>query len=739
MSNLLEGTSVSAVVGGAEITIETGRMARQADGAVWVQAGGTVVLVTAVTQPLQRDIDFMPLVVDYQEMAYAAGRIPGSFFRREIGRPSERETLVSRLTDRPIRPLFPKGFRDEVQIISTVLSADPEHDPDVLAITGASTALHISRIPFMGPIAGIRVGYIDGQFVANPSFQAVTEDSSINIILAGSREAVVMVEGSARFEPEKLLHEAIAWGHEQLQPLLDVQEKLREQVGVEKMEFTAPEPDAELSDLVMQTGKPELESALSIPDKMERRRMRHEIKDKLIQAATERFPEEPERLKQLPELIKDVEKSILRSRIKESGTRLDGRDLTSVRDIEPQVGVLPRTHGSALFARGETKVLAVATLGSTRDEQRIDSLQGDSTKRFMLHYNFPPYCVGEAKMLRGPTRREIGHGMLAERALTPVLPDPDEFPFTLRIVSEVMESNGSSSMASVCGGSLAFMDAGVPIKAQVAGIAMGLIKEGDEYMILTDILGEEDMLGDMDFKVAGTAEGVTAIQMDIKVTGIPPEVMAKALDQARQAKLHILEKMNAVLDKPRSELSPYAPQLEIITINPEKIGSVIGPGGKHIKGITEASGAAIDIEDDGRVFIFAPSLEAMELAKKMVEYYDQTPELGKDYEGTVKKVVDFGAVVEFLPGVEGLVHISQLDTQRVEKVSDVVKLGDTVKVKVIEMDESGNKIRLSRKAIIMEERGETFDIAAAARPKRDSRGRGGPRDNRGRSGGYRRR
>ncbi|MFW6244110.1 MAG: polyribonucleotide nucleotidyltransferase, partial [Desulfovibrionales bacterium] len=500
MSTPFATTRLTATLDGREVIIETGRLANQADGAVWVQSGGTVVLVTAVTQPLERDINFMPLVVNYQEMSYASGRIPGNYFRREIGRPSERETLISRFIDRPIRPLFPDGFRDEVQIIATVLSAEADEDPDMLAMTGASAALHISKTPFLGPIAGIRVGYVDGRFVANPTLSQM-ESSTLNLILAGSRDAVVMVEGGAEFASEELMAEAITWGHEQLKPLIDIQEELRTAVGRPKMEVQPPEVDQELVAAVKELAAGGLSQATSVVDKMERQAAKKQVKQNVLEKLAERYPEQPEVLKMVPDLLKELEKEIVRERISSQGKRIDGRDMTTVRDLTMEIGALPRAHGSAIFARGETKVLGVATLGSTRDEQRIETITGETFKRFMLHYNFPPYCVGEAKMLRGPARREIGHGALAERALSPVLPSPEDFPFSIRVVTEVMESNGSSSMGSVCSGSLALMDAGVPVTTSVAGIAMGLIKEEDQFFILTDILGDEDHLGDMDFKV----------------------------------------------------------------------------------------------------------------------------------------------------------------------------------------------------------------------------------------------
>jgi polyribonucleotide nucleotidyltransferase len=726
---------LEATVGGNPIILETGRLANQADGAVWIQSGGTVVLVTACTQALAEEKGFFPLVVDYQEMSYAAGRIPGSYFRREIGRPSEREVLVCRLIDRPCRPLFPKGFRDEVQIIATVLSADGQVEPDVLALTAASTALHISKIPFQGPIAGGRVGYVDGKFVLNPSVPMIYGDCMLNLIFAASRDAVVMVEGGGRFVSEDLLADALEWGHKAIMPLLDLQDEMREKAGKAKIAFTPPAPIEELEAKVHAVAEAGLKEAFTLKDKMPRREARRAVKQAVMAAVTEAFPDQPLYKMKAGEILEGMEKKLLRALIKETGIRLDGRDTKTVRPIGIEVGVLPRTHGSTLFARGETKSLCVATLGSTGDEQKIETLNGETYKRFMLHYNFPPYCVGEVKMLRGPSRREIGHGALAERSILPVLPGPEEFPFTMRVVSQVMESNGSSSMASVCGASLALMDAGVPIKQPVAGIAMGLIKEDDTFMVLTDILGDEDAMGDMDFKVAGTADGVTGIQMDIKVTGIPQAVMRQALNQAKDARLHILGRMAETLAAPRPELSPLAPQLAVVMINPEKIREVIGPGGKNIKAITAETGASIDIDDSGKISIFAPTLESLGKARARVEYYDQHADVGANYKGKVKKIIDCGVIVEILPGLEGLVHVSQLDVERVSSPFDVVQLGQELEVKVLEVEPTG-RMRLSRKAVINEEKGIPYDPADYAKT-----GGGGGRDrrpggDRDRRGGY---
>ncbi|WP_243547082.1 polyribonucleotide nucleotidyltransferase [Pseudodesulfovibrio tunisiensis] len=724
-----DATRLTTKVGDLEITLEAGRLANQASGAVWIQSGGTVVLVTATTQKLAEDRGFFPLTCNYQEMAYAAGRVPGNYFRREIGRPSEHETLVSRLIDRPIRPLFAKGFADEVQIIATVLSADKFVNPDVLALTGASAALHISKMPFLGPIVGARVGYVNNEFVLYPTYKGMSEQSSMNLIFAATREAVVMVEGGAQFVSEDMVADALEWGHKEMQPLFDIQDELREKVGVPKMEVTPPERDEEVASYVAEIITDDLKAALTTPEKMPRYAAKDAAKAKAKEAVAEKFPDDLEKQKQVGDVVNDMTKKIVRDRIVNEGLRIDGRDTTTVRPLSIEVGLLPMTHGSCLFRRGETSSLAVATLGSSRDEQRMDSLLGDVTKRFMLHYNFPPYCVGEARMLRGPSRREIGHGALAERAISPVLPDPEKFPFTIRAVSEIMESNGSSSMASVCGCTMALMDAGIPISEPVAGIAMGLCKEDDQYFVLTDILGDEDALGDMDFKVAGTKDGITAIQMDIKITGIPYDVLRKALAQAKEARLHILEHMNQVLPTPRESLSELAPQMCEVHVDPDKIRSVIGPGGKNIKAITAETEADIDIEDSGKVSIFAPTMAAMEKAKEMVLYYDQKPEPGKNYLGVVRKILEVGALVEILPGLEGMLHISQLDVERIEKVEDLLQLGQEVWVKCISL-EPGGRIRLSRKAWLMEEAGQEVNLDDFKRPAPRGGDRGGRRDDR---------
>ena len=686
---------------GRPFAIETGRIAKQASGSVIVTYGDTTVLVAATSTEEERDVDFFPLTVDYQEMAYAAGRIPGSFFRREIGRPSEKETLTSRLIDRPIRPLFPKGFRSETQLIATVLSVDPEIEPDVMALTGASAALHISDVPFLGPIAGVRVGRVNGQFVLNPSKQEM-EEGDLNVVVAGSREGIVMVEGGAKLVDEDTLLEAIFFAHEQMQPLLDLQDRLREAAGKPKREVVPPPRDEALVREMEAAFGAKIVAALTTEGKMNRHAALRQVKSELQATLEERLGETyAERAREMAALWDELERKVTRDYMLRENRRIDGRRFDEVRPIWCEVGTLPRAHGSAIFTRGETQVLAVATLGSAEDEQRIESLAGMSFKRFMLHYNFPPYSVGEAKRLRGPGRREIGHGALAERIVSAVLPDAETFPYTVRVVSDVQESNGSSSMATVCGAALALMDAGVPISAPVAGIAMGLVKEGERAIVLSDILGDEDHSGDMDFKIAGTDKGVAGIQMDIKVTGVTKDILRQGLHQAKAGRLVILEKMNAVLAEPRPDLSPYAPRIISFDINPDKIRDVIGPGGKVIKGIVAETGVKIDVEDSGKVSIISADSEAAARAIEMIKEIVREVEVGAIYEGTVRKVMDFGAFVEVLPGTDGLVHISQLDHRHVKKVTDVVKEGDRVVVKVLGIDERG-KISLSRKAALPE-------------------------------------
>lgn len=688
--------AVSGNVGDRTLTVETNHMARQASGAVWVRYGDTVVLVAAVRdEKIRENVDFVPLMVDYQEMSYAAGRIPGGFFRREIGRPSEKEILTSRLIDRPIRPLFPKGYNYEVQIIATVLSVDQEHEPDVLAITGASAALHISDIPFGGPVGAVRVGRVDGRFIINPSIEQLCR-SDVNLVVAGTRDAIVMVEGGALFVPEEDLLEALEMAHKAIQPIIDVQEELRAKIGREKQVFTIAEKSPELIEDVKALALQPMREVMTTPEKMLRKEKKKALREQVITSLAEKHPESQ---KEIEDILEELERETVRKMMIEEGRRIDGRSMSEIRPIEIAVGVLPRTHGSAMFRRGETQVLAVTTLGSSSDEQKIEALTGETFKSFMLHYNFPPFCVGEVKPLRGPSRREIGHGALAERAVQPILPDSDKFPYTIRVVSEVLESNGSSSMATVCGATLSLMDAGVPVKDMVAGIAMGLVKEGDRVVILTDIIGDEDHLGDMDFKVTGNEKGVTALQMDIKISGITREIMRQALEEARKARLTILEKMRAVISAPRPELSPYAPRVVTVQIPTEKIRDVIGPGGKVIRQILAETGTKIDIEETGRVVIMGPSLESCDKAVEKIRLLTLEPEVGQIYTAKITRITDYGAFAEIRPNLEGLIHISQLDTKRVKKVSDVVKEGDEVLVKVIEIDKDG-RFKLSRKALM---------------------------------------
>jgi polyribonucleotide nucleotidyltransferase len=679
--------------GGRTISIETGKIAKQTSGSVTVQYGDSIVLVTAVASKVPREnASFFPLTVDYQEMTYAAGKIPGGFFKRE-GRPSEREILTSRFIDRPLRPLFPDGFVNDVQIIATVLSADPENNPDILAIIGASAALTISDIPFRGPIAGVRVGRIDGRFNINPSWDQLSQ-SSLDIIVAGSRDALVMVEGGASILSEETMSEAISCGHNSIMDIIAMQDELRQAVGKPKMTFTEAKPDEPLLQEVEGFARDKINRAIRIDGKKERRDTLQEIEKETIEAL---IPAHEGKESAIRDILDSIEARLIREMISREKIRIGGRGFSEIRSISCEVGVLPRAHGSALFTRGETQVLASTTLGTTEDEQRIDSLmQNGGSKAFMLHYNFPPFSVGEVKFLRSPSRREIGHGTLAERAISKVLPSNVEFPYTIRIVSDVLESNGSSSMATVCGSVLSLMDAGVPIKTPVAGIALGLIKEGDDFIVLSDILGDEDHIGDMDFKVAGTREGITALQMDIKITGITPEILRKALAQAREGRLFILNKMEETIKAPRAELSPWAPRIVTIQVKTDQIGDVIGPGGKVIKGIVEQTGAKIDIDDTGKVNIFSHDLESVHKAIAMIQAITQEPELNKIYRGKVRRIVDFGAFVEIFPGTDGLVHISQLAEGRVKTVRDVVKEGDEIMVKVIEIDKQG-KIRLSRK------------------------------------------
>jgi len=681
---------------GRTLSIETGRVARAADGAAWVRYGDTVVLVTAVASKEAREgIDFFPLTVDYQERAYAAGKIPGGFFKRE-GRPHEKETLTSRLIDRPIRPLFPKGYHQDVQIIATVLSADQENDPDVLAVVGASAALTVSQIPFQGPIGCVRIGRVGGRLVVNPTYAQLAE-SDMDVVIAGSEAAVVMVEGGANEASEEALLEGLLHGHRIVQAIIGLQCDLVRQMGVTKAPFVATPVDAGLKGRVEGLCRARIRDLAFVPEKEEQQARRGVLLDEALALVVS---ESAEAKLQVKEVFEDLEKQEMRRLIIEEGRRVDGRSITQVRPITCETAVLPRTHGSALFTRGQTQALATTTLGTADDEQRMDALEGESRKRFMLHYNFPPFSVGEVKFMRGASRRDIGHGALAERAIQAVLPGKEEFPYTVRIVSDILESNGSSSMATVCGASLSLMDAGVPVKGAVAGVAMGLVKEGDKTVVLTDIQGLEDHLGDMDFKVAGTRKGVTSIQMDIKIQGITDAVIKQALVQARQARMEVLDIMERAIGKPRSALSPYAPRIITFKIPVDKIREVIGPGGKVIRSIVEQTGVKIDIEDDGTVAIAsvdeAAARKAMDIIGKIVE----VPEVGKVYLGKVVKIMEFGAFVEILPGTDGLLHISQISTERIKRVEDVLKEGDEIQVKVLEVDRAG-KIRLSRKELLM--------------------------------------
>ena len=689
---------VEIEVGGRRFRLETGEMAKQASGAVLASYGETVVLVTAVGEERIREgIDFLPLSVDYMEKGFAVGRIPGGFFRREIGRPSERETLTSRLIDRPIRPLFPKKYRKEIQVIATVLSADPDNDPGMVAMVGASAALEISDIPFQGPIGAVKVGRCNGELIINPTAVQL-EMSDLDVAVAGNRQGIVMVEGNAQFATEDDLLEALYFAHDAIQPILDMQETLKSRCGKSKKTFEPLEEDQALAARVAELSQQRIEEANTTAEK----ETRYLLRSAMIQEIMEKLgPDFAERESEVREIVHNIEKKFVREMALARKTRIDNRGLKDIRHIDCHVGRLPRTHGSGLFTRGETQVLSVVTLGSSSDEQKIEALEGDEFKSFMLHYNFPPYCVGEARFLRGPSRREIGHGALAERTMKKVLPSHEDFPYTVRVVAEVLESNGSSSMASVCASSLALMDAGVPLKKAVAGIAMGLIKEDDRVAILSDILGDEDHLGDMDFKVTGSSEGVIALQMDIKVAGVPREVMRQALYQAKEGRLHILEEMGKTISAPREELSPYAPRVLSIQIHPDKIRDVIGPGGKIIRNIIAETNTKIDVEDDGKVTIMSPDLAGCEKAVKMIEKLTAEAEVGGLYLGKVRKITDFGAFVEILPGTDGLIHISQLDHKRVQKVRDVLNEGDEVLVKVLEIDRDG-RIRLSRKAALGE-------------------------------------
>jgi len=682
--------------GAHELVLETGEIARQADGAVIASLGDTKVLVTFVARrEAAAGRNFLPLTVEYQEKTYAAGKIPGGFFKRE-GRPSEKETLTARLIDRPLRPSFPKGFYNEMQVIATVLSLDPEINPDIPALIGASAAVGLSGVSFNGPIGAARVGFIEGRMVLNPTLSQL-ESSALDLLVAGTKDAVLMVESEAKELNEQVMLDAVLFGHEQARSVVKLIDELVAEAGKPRWEWLAPATDARLAERVEARAGAAMSEAYQIRAKLDRQDRVAEIRAELVVELTAgETPEWDE--ESVKAAFGALEKRLVRSRVLAGEARIDGRDQRTVRPISTRVGVLPRTHGSALFTRGETQAMVVTTLGTGRDAQLVDAIEGERRERFMLHYNFPPYCVGETGRVGSPKRREIGHGRLAKRGVLAVMPDMEEFPYVIRVVSEITESNGSSSMASVCGTSLSLMDAGVPIKAPVAGIAMGLIKEGDEYVVLTDIMGDEDHLGDMDFKVAGTNEGVTALQMDIKIDGITREIMQVALDQAHEARLHILGEMAKSITEPRAEMSEYAPRIITIKIDPEKIRDVIGKGGATIRSITEETGTVIDITDDGTVKIASVDKSAAVEARKRIEQITADVEVGAVYEGRVARIMDFGAFVNILPGKDGLVHISQISRERVERVSDKLSEGDHVRVKVLEVDKQG-RIRLSMKAL----------------------------------------
>jgi|TARA_B110000003_G_scaffold107705_1_gene110204 polyribonucleotide nucleotidyltransferase len=676
------------------ITIETGEVARQTDSAVIVSVDGTSVLVTAVGRKhADPGRNFFPLTVNYQEKTYAAGKIPGGFFKRE-GRPSEKETLTSRLIDRPVRPLFPKGFTNEVQVIATVISLNPEIDPDMPALIGASAALSLSGMPFAGPLGCARVGYINNEYVLNPTV-TMLEESDLDLVVAGTDDAVLMVESEAKILSEEIMLGAVMYGHDQLQQVIEQINELTKDAGKPKWDWSAPEVDEDLVKKVDELATDSLTAAYTNTDKVERHQAvsdcKEEVAEKIMEENNEKWSDD-----EVNSSLSKLEKNIVRHRVIEGQPRIDGRDVATVRPIHVKVGLLPRTHGSSLFTRGETQAIVVTTLGTGRDAQMIDALMGEYKDSFMLHYNFPPYCVGETGFVGSPKRREIGHGKLAKRGIQAVMPSEEDFPYVIRVVSEITESNGSSSMASVCGTSLSLMDAGVPIKAPVAGVAMGLVKEGEKFAVLTDILGDEDHLGDMDFKVAGTQEGITALQMDIKIQGITKEIMDIALAQAKDARLHILDEMNKVITSPREEMSEWAPTITTFKIDPEKIRDVIGKGGAVIRAMTEETGASIDIDQDGTVRVASIDGASGREAVKRIELITADVEVGKIYDGKVVRLMDFGAFVTILPGKDGLVHISQISTERVEKVSDKLAEGDEVKVKVLEVDRQG-RVRLSMK------------------------------------------
>ncbi len=686
---------VEAEIGGKKISIETGKIAKQASGSVVIRSGETIVLVTVVGAGKGRsDIDFLPLTIEYQEKLASVGRIPGNYFRREIGRPSDQEVLTCRIIDRPLRPLFPAGYNSETQVIATVLSSDQECLPDILALTGASCALTISNVPFDGPVAGARVGFVDGRYVLNPTRSELTR-STMDIIVACTRKAVVMVEGKADELSEDEVLSGIFHAFEQLQPLIDIQEELRRSSGKEKMEVIAPEVDEALRERVREIASAGMEKVFNTSEKMERGKTYDALADEVLVA----LDPDGEKGGEIKTLLDSYKKSYMRDKIVNAEIRIGGRKHDEIRDIACEVAYLPRTHGSALFTRGETQALVSATLGSERDKQRVETLYGEETKRFMLHYNYPPFCVGEARMLRGPSRRDVGHGTLATRGLESVLPAEEDFPYSIRVVSEILESNGSSSMATVCGASMAMMDAGIPLKRPVSGIAMGLIKEGEKVAVLSDILGDEDHLGDMDFKVVGTTDGVTSLQMDIKIDGVDRQIMGRALEQAKAGRMHILEEMKKGIAAAREEVADHAPKYIVHKISVDKIRDIIGPGGKIIKELSTEFDAKIEVDDSGLIKIFALNGTLAEALVEKVKSITAEAEVGGVYKGVVKTIKDFGAFVEILPGTDGLVHISELDHKRVTKVTDVVKEGDEIEVKVLDVDSRG-RIRLSRKALL---------------------------------------
>jgi polyribonucleotide nucleotidyltransferase len=726
----------SVTVGGRKLTLETGRLAKQAHGSVLITYGETVVLVTAVCTDERPGLDFFPLTCEFVEKTYAAGRIPGGFFKRE-GRQREEEILACRIMDRPLRPLFPDGFKKDTQIIATVLSSDKQNKADVLAMTGASAAIHISDIPWNGPIVGIRVGRKDGELIAYPTVEE-QEKSDIDLVVAVSKDAIVMVEGGAGEATETEIIDALMFAHREAQPVIELIERMRAAIGKPKREWTAPSLDPQVAARIKQLVDADLAKATRVVNKKARYEGYTEIKKRLTETLKAELGED--KYKTVEGLVKNEfeerKAHVVRTMVIEERIRIDGRDGKTIRPIVTEAGLLPRVHGSALFQRGETQAIVATTLGTTADEQKIDSLLGETWKRFYLHYNFPPFSTGETKPMRGPGRREIGHGALAERALSKVMPPADKFPYTIRIVSETLESNGSSSMAAVCGGCMSLMDAGVPVKAPVAGIAMGLIKEGDKYAILSDILGDEDHLGDMDFKVCGTSRGITAIQMDIKIEGLSREILEQALAQARDGRLHILGKMAETLPAARPELSKWAPRITSVKVKPDQIRLIIGPGGKTIKGIVDQTGVSIDVEDDGTVNVASADPDAVKKALDIIKGLTAEPEVNAVYRGTVKRIADFGAFVEILPNVDGLVHISELAHERIERVEDVVKEGDEMEVKVISIDREG-RVRLSRRELLplpegMEERPRRDPPPARDRGDRDRGPRrdGPPRERR---------